>query len=115
VLHLSNAMGIEEFLFVPKENIVYEDLKDNEIIIELVDIFKKSEENIEDVEELDDSIEPVIIDISVALKSIENVQMFLFQQENSEKCIKLANTFEKFIKIKKSICQQSSLDEFFSN
>ncbi|CAG8441085.1 6961_t:CDS:10 [Diversispora eburnea] len=113
-LYLPNAIGIEEFLSVPEENIVYEDLEDDKIITELVDIFKKPEENIEDVEELDDSIEPVIIDISVALKSIENVQMFLFQQENSEKYIKLANTIEKFIKVKKiNMSRQSSLDEFF--
>ncbi|CAG8475486.1 605_t:CDS:2, partial [Diversispora eburnea] len=97
-LHLPNAMGIEEFLFVLEENIVYEDLENNKIITELVDILKKPEENIEDVEELDNSIEPVIIDINVVLKNIKNVQMFLFQQENLEKYIKLANTIEKFIK-----------------
>ncbi|CAG8474462.1 964_t:CDS:2 [Diversispora eburnea] len=97
-LYLPNAIGIEEFLSVPEENIIYKDLEDDEIITELVDIFKKPEENIKNVEELDDSIEPVIIDISVTLKSIENIYMFLFQQENSEKYIKLANTIEKFIK-----------------
>ncbi|CAG8526205.1 5512_t:CDS:10 [Diversispora eburnea] len=48
-LHLPNIMNIEEFLFVPEENI--------------------PEENIEDIEELDNSIEPVIIDIGVVLKS----------------------------------------------
>ncbi|CAG8634930.1 10853_t:CDS:2, partial [Diversispora eburnea] len=67
-LHLLNIMSIKEFLSILKENIIYEDLKDNKIIIELVDIFKKSKKNIKDVEELDDSIEPVIIEISITLK-----------------------------------------------
>ncbi|RHZ89822.1 hypothetical protein Glove_9g369 [Diversispora epigaea] len=77
-LHLSSAMDIEEFLFVPEEDIVYELLEDDKIITELVDIFKNSEENIENIEESDDSIELVIIDINVALTSLENIQMFLF-------------------------------------
>ncbi|CAG8583362.1 9230_t:CDS:1, partial [Diversispora eburnea] len=73
------TMDVKEFLFVLEENIVYELLKDDKIITELVDIFKNSKENIKNIEKSDDSIEPVIIDINVVLTSLENVQMFLFQ------------------------------------
>lgn len=114
-LCLPNAMDVEEFLSVPEENIIYEVLDDDKIITELVNIFKNSDENDENTEESDDSIEPIIIDIDTAFKSLENVQMFLLQQENSEKYIKLANTIEKFIKVKKNnMLRQSSLDEFFN-
>jgi hypothetical protein len=115
-LHLPNAMNIDEFLSVPDEDTVYTVLEDDEIITELVDIFKNSEDDVENIEESDDSVEPIIIDINVALKSLENIQMFLLQQENSEKYIKFANTIEKFIKTKKfNMTRQTSLDDFFFN
>ncbi|CAG8536451.1 11517_t:CDS:2, partial [Diversispora eburnea] len=84
-LCLPNAMDVKEFLLMPEENIIYEVLEDDKIITELVNIFKNSDENNENTEESDDSIEPIIIDINTAFKSLENVQMFLLQQENSEK------------------------------
>ena len=81
-LNLPNAMQIKEFLNIPEEDITYEILDDDQIIEELVDIFKKSDENTDDLDERDDGIEIANISINVALKSIETVNMFLLQQND---------------------------------
>ncbi|RHZ55985.1 hypothetical protein Glove_408g22 [Diversispora epigaea] len=60
---------------------IQELVKIRKIIKQLVDIFKEPDENTENTDELDDSTETVIIDINVAIKSLENLQMFLLQQE----------------------------------
>ena len=102
--HLPDVMQVKEFLNLPDEKIVYEVLDDDKIIIELVDIFKKrSNENIDDLDEIDDSTEMVVINTSVALKSLETVNAFLLQQENANEYVKLVNTIERFIRNKKQI------------
>ncbi len=78
VLHLPNAMKVEEFLTIPEEDVVFEVLEDDQIIADLVNIFKKSEEeNINDIDEMDDSTEVPIISHNVALKSLKNIHTFL--------------------------------------
>ena len=78
VLHLPNVMKVEEFLTIPEEDVVFEVLEDDQIIADLVNIFKKSEEeNINDIDEMDDSTEVPIISHNVALKSLKNIHTFL--------------------------------------
>ena len=78
VLHLPNAMKVKEFLTIPEEDTVFEVLKDDQIIKDLVNIFKKSnEENVNDIDEMDDSTEIPIISNNVALKSLKNIHTFL--------------------------------------
>ena len=114
--NLPNAMQIKEFLNIPEEDITYEILDDDQIIEKLVDIFKKSDENTDDLDEGDNGIEIANISINVALKSIETVNMFLLQQnDDTNECIKLVNTVEKFIKRKKvSMMQQTTIDYYFN-
>src|SRR6266542_2322917 len=62
VLHLPNAMKVEEFLTIPEEDVVFEVLEDAQIIADLVNIFKKSEEkNINDIDKIYDIIKFSII------------------------------------------------------
>ncbi|CAG8783804.1 22567_t:CDS:1, partial [Rhizophagus irregularis] len=99
-LNLPNVMRVKEFLNIPEEDITYEIFEDEQIITELINIFKNSYENTEDLDEIDDSDEIVTISTNIALKSLETVNMFLLQQENTEEYIKLIGKIEKFIRKK---------------
>src|SRR3954447_11918415 len=59
--NLPNAMQVNEFLNIPEKDITYEIFEDDQIIAEFVDIFKNSNENTEDLDEIDDSDEVVTI------------------------------------------------------
>ncbi len=109
-------MKVEEFLTIPEEDIVFEDLEDDQIIADLINAFKKSdEENINDIDEMDDSTEVPIINSNVALKSLKNIHTFLLQQEDSDEYIKLVNTIEKFVKKKKlNSMQQTTINQYFN-
>ncbi|CAB5366685.1 unnamed protein product [Rhizophagus irregularis] len=111
-LNLPNSMDAEEFLNIPEENIVYEIPEDNQIITELVEMFKKkSDENTDDLDEMDDSTEVVPVSIKVALKSLKKLHTFLLQQEDTNEYIKLINTIEKFIKRKQT---QTTIYQYFN-
>jgi hypothetical protein len=100
-LNFPDMMELEEFLNIPKENMVCEILDDDEIIAEIVGNFKKklNEKNIDDdLNEIDNSIEEEVINFSVALKSLKKVHTFLLQQEYAYKHLKLVDTIEKFIR-----------------
>jgi hypothetical protein len=108
IINLPNSMGAKEFLNIPEENIVYEVPED---ITEFIEIFKKqSEENINDLDEVDDGTEVVIVSTSVALTSLNTVHTFLLQQENSNEQIKLVNTIEKFVRKKQT---QTTINQYF--
>ena len=116
-LNFSNMMELEEFLTIPEEKIVCEILDDNEIITDLVNNFKKksNEEETNNLDEMDDSIEEEVISFNVALKSLKKVHTFLLQQEYASEHLKLANTIEKFIKMKKvNSMQQTTINQYFS-
>ena len=108
-------MHVKEFLNFSDENIVYEILDDDQIIAELVNIFKeKFDENIDDPDEIDDSTETEVINTRVALKSLKTVHKFLLQQENANECIKLVNIVENFIRKKQTnFMQQTTIDQYF--
>lgn len=116
-LGLSAAMEVEEFLTFPDENIVYEIPKDNR---ELANLFATDNLTGEDVfrtENLDedDSIEVSVITASTALRSLENVKMFLLQQADTSEQIRLVGILEKFIEEKKvGQLQQTYIDEYFA-
>jgi len=116
-LNFSNMMELEEFLTIPKEKIVCEILDDDEIITDLVNNFKKksNEEETNNLDEMDDSIEEEVISFNAALKSLKKVHTFLLQQEYASEHLKLANTIEKFIKMKKvNSMQQTTINQYFS-
>lgn len=89
-------MQAEEFLNIPEENIVYEIPKDDKIIEELVFLFKNTDKENMDLEEIDDSDEIPVISTSVAIASLETVRTFLLQQNNTEKYLKLVEKIEVF-------------------
>jgi len=116
-LNFSNMMELEEFLTIPEEKIVCEILDDDEIITDLVNNFKKksNEEETNNLDEMDDSIEEEVISFNAALKSLKKVYTFLLQQEYASEYLKLANTIEKFIKMKKvNSMQQTTINQYFS-
>ncbi|CAG8805148.1 24248_t:CDS:2, partial [Cetraspora pellucida] len=121
-LCLSNVIEIDEFLNFNGEEIVYEVLPEDQIIKELAYVFRNDESvevidegNTEVIdEEEDDSIEPAIVSGNSALNSLENVQMFLLQQEDSGDQLKSINFLEKFIRrMMSSSAQQTRIDEYF--
>ena len=79
-LNLPNAIRVNEFLNIPEEDITYEIFEDDQIIMELVDIFKNSNENTEDLDEIDDSDKVVIISTNIALKLLQ--QKILMNMSN---------------------------------
>ena len=85
VLYLPNQMEVNEFLTVPNKNVVYEVPEEDQLIVELADTFRKEKMNNSDE---DDAIKPIIISASMALRSLENIKLFLFQQVNTIKHIK---------------------------
>jgi hypothetical protein len=114
-LRLPNAMQMKEFLTIPEEDITYEVLEDDQIIAELVNIFKSGENNINDLDEMDDSTEIPIISTNVAFKSLENIRTFLLQQEDTNEHIKLMSIIEKFIRKQKiNLMQQTTIDQYFN-
>ena len=63
---------------------------------------------------MDDSSETTVISASDALKSLEIVQPFLIQQENTKEQMKMANILERYIRERKAnMMQQTSIDQYF--
>ena len=106
-LNLPYTIQAKEFLNIPEENIVYEVPKDDQVIEELVYLFKNTDkentnkENM-DLDEMDDSNEIPIISPNAAIASLEIVRTFLLQQDNAEEYVKLVGKIEKFFKVKKT-------------
>ena len=116
-LGLSAAMEVEEFLTFPDENIVYEIPKDNRELANLFATDNLTGEDVFGTENLDedDSIEVSVITASTALRSLENVKMFLLQQADTSEQIRLVGILEKFIEEKKvGQLQQTYIDEYFA-
>ncbi|CAB5357059.1 unnamed protein product [Rhizophagus irregularis] len=109
----------EEFLNIPEENVVYEVPKDDQVIEELVYLFKNTDkENMDldemDLDEMDDSDEIPIISPSAAISSLEIVHTFLLQQDNAEEYVKLVGKIEKFFRVKKtSLMRQTNINTYF--
>ncbi|CAB5358576.1 unnamed protein product [Rhizophagus irregularis] len=112
-------MQAEEFLNIPEENVVYEVPKDDQVIEELVYLFKNTDkENMDldemDLDEMDDSDEIPIISPSAAISSLEIVRIFLLQQDNAEEYVKLVGKIEKFFRVKKtSLMRQTNINTYF--
>ena len=107
-------MQVNEFLFMPEENIVYDIPDDDQLIREITEMFKKDIDE-GDVEEMDDSTEITIISASSALKSLENVRLFLLQQDNTGEHIRLLNNLERFVSEKKnSQMKQTTINQYFN-
>ena len=64
--------------------------------------------------EEDDSIEQALISASEASKNLEIVHAFLLQQENSSEQIKLINSLNRYINLKKiNTMKQPTIDLYF--
>jgi len=115
-LNFSNPMRVEEYLNNPDEDIVYEIPDDDQIISDLVETFGERSDEIENnPEEVDDSVEEEIISPNDALKSLENIRTFLFQQESASEYINLVSVIEKFINVKKKdSMKQSTISRYFN-
>jgi hypothetical protein len=113
-LNLLYPMQAEEFLNIPEENVVYEVPKDDQVIEELVYLFKNTDKENMDLDEIDDSDEIPIINPSVATASLETVRTFLLQQDNAEEYVKLVGKIEKFFRVKKtSLMRQTDINTYF--
>ncbi|CAG8480635.1 15802_t:CDS:2, partial [Dentiscutata heterogama] len=121
-LCLPNAMEVDKFLNINGKEVVYKVSPEDQAIKELVYVFKNDEnieaindESIEVIDDgMDDSIESAIISGSLALNSLESVQMFLLQQEGSNEQLKSINFLEKFIRRAMSnSALQTRIDEYF--
>ncbi|CAB5360476.1 unnamed protein product [Rhizophagus irregularis] len=113
-LNLPYPMQAEEFLNLPEENIVYKVPEDDKIIEELVYLFKNTDKENTDLEEIDDSDEIPVISTSTAIASLETVRMFLLQQENAEEYVKLVGKIEKFFRVKKTnSLRQTDINAYF--
>ena len=77
-LGLPDPMTVEEYLAIPEENIVYEVLTDNQIIMELVETFRTNDPIGADLEDADDSLEIPIVSADIATASLKTVLTFLF-------------------------------------
>lgn len=99
-LNLPYPMQAEEYLNMPEENIVYEVPKDDKVIEELVYLFKNTDKENVDLDEMDDSNEIPIISPSAAIASLETVRTFLLQQDNAEEYVKLVGKIEKYFRVK---------------
>ncbi len=109
-------MKVKEFLTIPEEDVIIEILDDDQIITELVNTFKSNRDGIENLDDIDDSTEVPTVSVNVALKSLENICAFLFQQEDANEHIKSIDKIGKFIKKKKNyMMQQTTLDQYFNN
>ncbi|CAG8782224.1 12389_t:CDS:2, partial [Dentiscutata erythropus] len=92
--NFSDAMHIEEYLAIPEEDIVYEVPNEDKIIINLIETFRRTDSEYNENQEMaDDSIEKEIISPNVALKSLENIHIYLLQQEDANEYIKLVNQY----------------------
>jgi transposase len=113
-LNLSDAMPIGEYLDNPEERTVYEVPDDDKIVEVLVEMYKEQPEvDANDFEE-DDSVEQVSISASEATKNLEIVRAFLLQQENSSEQIKLINSLNRYINLKKlNTMKQPTIDSYF--
>src|SRR2546421_165099 len=108
ILFLDILMQIKEFLTIPEEDIIYEIPN----ISEFADMFNNKHTDHPD--EIDDSDEVKIICSNEALRSLRIVNLFLLQQENASKQIKLVGKIEKFIKKEKfNSMQQTTIDQYF--
>ncbi|CAG8547800.1 1700_t:CDS:2, partial [Dentiscutata heterogama] len=101
-LSFPNTIEVDEFLNIPDKNIIYE-VSDNKVIEELVNIFNSEGTNesseMDNSDELDNSIELPIISATAALENLKSIRLFLLQQDEVNKQLKLIDSLEKFIKI----------------
>lgn len=113
-LNLPYPMQAEEYLNMPEENIVYEVPKDDKVIEELVYLFKNTDKENVDLDEMDDSNEIPIISPSAAIASLETVRTFLLQQDNAEEYVKLVGKIEKYFRVKNtSLMRQTDINTYF--
>jgi hypothetical protein len=77
-------------------------------------MFRIGGESSSNLEDMDDSTETTIISASDALKSLEIVQTFLIQQENTKEQVKMANILERYIRERKAnMMRQTNIDQYF--
>ncbi len=78
MLYLSNTMRVKEFLTILEKDIIYKILKNDQIIMKLVNIFKSNKDGIKNLDNIDNSTKILTVSIKVALKSLENIHTFFY-------------------------------------
>ncbi|CAG8480352.1 896_t:CDS:2 [Cetraspora pellucida] len=97
--YLTYPIQVDEFLSISDKDIVYEVPNDDQVITDIVNIFRTADLAAEDSKEIEgnDSNEIPIIDTNMALTSLKTVYTFLFQQDNDT---------NEYIKAVRKICSQ---------
>ena len=81
-IHFSDPMQVEEFLSIPEENFAYKVPDDDNAISELIEIFKRSNtvEDLNDIDEMDDSSEVSIVSTDSALEGVKTTYMYCYNK-----------------------------------
>ncbi|CAG8599633.1 11008_t:CDS:2, partial [Dentiscutata heterogama] len=91
---------VDEFLNISNKNIIYK-VPDDKMIEELVNTFSSEGTNksskMNNFDELDDSIELLIISATAVLENLKSIRLFLLQQDEVNEQLKLVDSFKKFI------------------
>ncbi|CAG8604232.1 7963_t:CDS:2 [Dentiscutata erythropus] len=110
-LGLPDPINVEKYIAIPEENIVYEVLPNNQVIMELVETFRMDNPIDADSEDADNSLEIPIVSADMATASLKTMLTFLLQQDNTEKYINYVKKIKNFIKkIKVGHMRQSKID-----
>ncbi|CAG8532327.1 8078_t:CDS:2 [Gigaspora rosea] len=89
--YLTYPMKAKEFLSIPEEDTVYEVPSDDQVIADIVNTFRTTdltEDFEEDDDDNDDSTTFPTISIKEAITSLESINMYLLQQDDTEEYIK---------------------------
>ena len=113
-LNLLYSMQVKEFLNILEKNVIYEVLKDDQIIEKLIYLFKNTNKKNMNFDEIDDNNEIPIISPNTAIASLETIRTFLFQQDNMKEYVKLMGKIKKFFRVKKiSLMKQTNINTYF--
>ena len=86
----------------------------NTLIEELIEIYKQP--CIDDGGDIDDSVEPPIVNANDAANGLETVRSFLQQQQDSKELLKHVRVLERYVSLKAvSVMKQTTIDGFFDN
>ena len=94
------SINSDEFLNYSEEERIYE-IPDNHGLIEvLIEIYKQSSDVCIDDGDIDDSVEPVIVNANDAANGLEIVRSLLQQQQDSKELLKQVRVLERYISLK---------------
>ncbi|CAG8627383.1 24072_t:CDS:1 [Gigaspora rosea] len=78
---------MKNFLAILKENIVYEVPSNDQVITDLVEIFRANEPTTVELGNINNSLEIPIVSTNMANVSLKTMYIFLLQQNNTEEYV----------------------------